>query len=108
MGDLGSSSPALKENEDLGLEGKDHADEKDEEESEEIAGDGLWVFLILSLGKMVIKRLGFCSFLVPVWLELKRYEGGGVSGGIVVEEMGFFGVPGWDSHTKGTAPGARP
>lgn len=59
MGELGSSSPVLTEKEDLELEGNDHADGKDGDESEEIEGEGLWVFFILSLGKMVIKRLGF-------------------------------------------------
>lgn len=61
------SSSSFKEHEDLELgrrqirrpgdEGNDQADEKEEEESEETEEECLWVFLMLSLGRISMKIL---------------------------------------------------
>lgn len=101
--DVGEASPAI---EAFGEEAE--IDDSDGDINVMEDEDGLCNFLSMSLGSTARMRVGLVDFLGSLFPGLEKKEGGGLRGGRVPSEMMFLGVPGSDSHRKGTAPAATP
>lgn len=93
-------------------QGDDDDDDEEEDDGDDEAGSDWscrWLFLTVSLGRRLCKRLTFLCFFAASFLAgLDMNEGGGVRGGSRVSLDLTLGVPGQDSHLKGTPTGAPP
>lgn len=74
---------------------------------------GMHGFLRISLRNKVARTLNLDGLLLfflvaMIFLGWWKWEGGGVSGGSPAAATVALGVPGCDSHTKGTVPDDTP